>query len=155
MQNLLITFGTRALAQRLSNLLKNDFTIHFATSEEVPVFLNSKFMVIPVGSNPTYAHELLKICLDQQIQILLPIGLSEVKAIAEAKVLFEEYNIQVLTPSLEELEEVFVFTNPATSVAIHVAHQGQCLDVDKRLNTSLSGVLAVSDDAENVALCVV
>jgi len=155
MQNLLITFGTRALAQRLSNLLKNEFIIHFATSEEVPVFLNSKFTPIPIGSNPTYAHELLKICLDQHIQVLLPIGLSEIKALAEAKVLFEEYNIQVLTPSLGELAELFVLTNPATSVAIHVAYQGQCLDVKKGLNTSLSGVLAVSDDAEDFALCVV
>ena len=155
MQNLLITFGTRALGQRLSTLLKSNYRIHFATSEEVPVFLNSKFSSIPLGTDPTFAHELLKICLDQQIHLLLPIGLAEIRAIAEAKVLFEEYDIQVLTPSMEELAEIFILTNPATSVPIHVLSNGQCLDVHQRLNTVLSGALAVSDDAGSYALCVV
>src|SRR5690606_15912141 len=155
MQNLLITFGTSALAQRLSTLLQNDYVIHFATSAEIPLFLNAKFRSIPKGDNPTYAHELLKICLDQQIHILLPIGLLEIRAIAEAKVLFEEYNIQVLTPSMEELAELFILTNPAASIPIHVLNHGQCLAVNERLNTGLSGVVFVYDVADCFMLCVV
>lgn len=153
MQNLLITFGTRPLAQRLSKMLNTNFNILFASSEEVPSFLASNYHKIPTGVNPTFAHEVLKLAMDQQIDFILPLGLSEMQALTEAKILFEEYGIQLLTPDQERLLEIFVLENPSSSVELVLSHHGKNLLNSKDLPTQESGLFALSDDGLDIALC--
>jgi len=155
MQKLLITFGTRPLAQRLSKMLNNTFQIQFATAEEVPSFLAANYNKIPTGINPTYAHELLKLCLDKEIDFILPLGLSEIQTLAEAQVLFEEYGVEVLSPDKEFLEEIFVLENPSSGVELSVLFNGKSLNNKSDVDQVISGLFTISDEGDDLALCTI
>ncbi|MBV2226219.1 MULTISPECIES: hypothetical protein [Sphingobacterium] len=155
MQKLLITFGTRPLAQRLSKMLNNQFEVIFATSEEVPSFLEANFKKIPTAANPTYAHELLKLCLDKEVNYLLPLGLNEINVLAESKILFEEYGIQLLSPSKEALTELYVLENPPSVVELLLVLDGKSLISDRQLESEVSGLFTISDDGDDLALCTI
>ena len=155
MQKLLITYGTRPLAQRLSKILLPEFEVFLATSEEIPSFLSSNFPKIPTGANPTFAHEMLKLSLDKQIDFLLPLGLPEIQSLANSKILFEEYGIEVLSPNTEVLETLFVLENPASSVPMSLLWNGKSLNGTANYSDSLSGLYAISDEGDEVALCTV
>jgi len=155
MQKLLITFGTRPLAQRIAKLIQSQYDVKFASSEEVPSFLAANYSKIPTGINPTFAHELLKLCLDKQIDYLLPLGLSEVQSLSETKLLFEEYGIHVLSPDKSDLEDIFVLENPASTIELLICEKGKSIHSDKTLEFEVSGLLTVSDDGNDVALCTV
>lgn len=155
MQKMLITFGTRPLAQRLSKILNTHFEIIFATSEEVPSFLSANYNTIPTAANPTFAHELLKLCLDKQIDFLLPLGLAEINALTEAKILLEEYGTKLLSPSKEELEELFVLENPPSNIDLILCEKGVNLISDSKLEIEMTGLFAVSDEGDDLALCTI
>ena len=155
MQKLLITFGTRPLAQRLSKLLQNKFEILFATSEDVPSFLSLNYAKIPTGVNPTYAHELLKLSLDRQIDYVLPLGQTEIGSIVEAKILFEEYGIQLLCPEKAMFQQVFVLENPNSSIELTLLLNGRSLNGEMDFKESVSGLFAISDRGDEIALCTI
>ncbi|WP_409149998.1 hypothetical protein [Sphingobacterium sp. BS-2] len=155
MQKLIITFGTRPLAQRLSKMLNQQLEVLFATSEEVPSFLEANFKKIPTAANPTFAHELLKLCLDKEVNYLLPLGLNEINFLAESKVLFEEYGIQLLAPDKDTLAELFVLENPPSAVELVLVHEGKSLNSDRQLDMEVSGLFTVSDEGDDIALCTI
>lgn len=92
MKNILITAANSAKSYQLAYLLKTDGVI-FGDSA-------SQTFTIPKENSSSYAHELLSICLDNQISEVYPLKAKEIKALAEAKVLFKEYDIQVHVPNL-------------------------------------------------------
>lgn len=155
MQKILITYGTRPLAQRVANLLKNKYEVLFASSEEVPSFLRNTYPQIPTGVNPTFAHEILKYCLDNQIDYILPLGYSELESLAESKLLFEEYDIQPLVPNLADLPLYFVIENPGSEVPIRVYSKGQSLTDEQSLSLPATGLLLLSDNQEELAIITV
>lgn len=155
MQKLLITYGTRPLAQRLAKQWKDKFELHYATSEEVPSFLQATYPQIPTGVNPTFAHELLKLCLDQQIDFVLPLGESEINALAEAKQLFEEYDITAIVPAMDNLPLYFILDNPSSELMPHLYVKGKSLDGAADLKLPATGLLLVSDNQEELALITV
>ena len=153
MKKILITYGTRPLAQRISKLICDKFEISFASSEEVPSFLQSQYSKIPTAVNPTFAHELLKLGLDKQIDYILPLGVFEITNLADSKILFEEYGIIVLSPDKEFLDEIFILENPSPSVELQIYNQGISLDSSQELSKPISGLISLSDDGESFALC--
>jgi len=155
MKKMLLTFGTRAFSQRLANQFEHDFELLMATSEEVPRFLTSKFLPIPTGANPTFSHELLKFCLDHQIQYVLPLGLEEIKALSATKLLFEEYGIAVLCPELDQLTDILIMENPSNNVQADVYLAGKSLTSNNSLIVNISGLFATSDDEGELALCTI
>ncbi|UIR55196.1 hypothetical protein LZQ00_13045 [Sphingobacterium sp. SRCM116780] len=157
-KRILITFGTRGLGQRIGKLLSDRFDVYFASSEEIPtVLLNSeKYVKIPPGLMPTYAHELLKISLDKQIDYVLPLGGFEFEPLAQAKILFEEYAIKVIVPEHVVLENYFIIENPSKDLALVLLVDGKSLiDSFELENSSLDGLFVISDSGDDFALCAV
>ena len=155
MQKLLITSGTSSLAQRVGNILQERFKLFFATSDAVPQFLENRFRKIPKGPDPTFAHELLTFCLDHQINLLLPLELSEIQSLSEAKKLFEEYGIQVLCPDREELEELLVLQRPPSGTDLCLVADGVSLIGEPIDAVGSDGLFAVAVSGDDSALCVV
>lgn len=155
MEKIIITFGTRPLAQRLSNLLQDTYEVLFATSEDLPSFLGSRYGKIPTGLNPTFAHELLKLGLDQEANYILPLGLAEIQTLSDSKILFEEYGIQVLCPDRNDLETLFVLENPNAQLGMHLLNKGESLLGEPIPETVLTGLFAADDDGDSVALITV
>ena len=93
----IITSGTSAKAQSLAKSYPNDEII-FADSLPVPKPLldSGKFIQLPAISAPHFIHELLKACLDKNANILALQTDAEIKLIIPQKLLFEEYNIEII-----------------------------------------------------------
>lgn len=157
-KRILITFGTRALGQRVAKLLQAKFDVFFASADEIPnVLLSSgKYIKIPAGLSPTYAHELLKISLDNQIDYILPLGSFEFEPLSESKILFEEYDIQLFVPNKDVLENYMLIENPSKDLPILLILNGEVLLGDLAIHTdSRDGLFVVSDAGEDLALCAV
>ncbi|KGE15223.1 hypothetical protein [Sphingobacterium deserti] len=155
MDKLLITYGTRPFAQRLGKILSSKFACHYASCEQIPtILLKGDYRQIPTGLNPTFAHELLKLCLDEGFTRVLPLGKGELQPINETRVLFEEYGITILLPL--HLEEHYILENPASSLPVHIVEQGRnILTAEELLDVTFSGVFVLADDGEEPALCLV
>lgn len=157
-KKILITYGTRPFGQRIAQQLSEKLTVQLVSCEAVPdLFVKSgRVKVIPHGVNPTYAHELLKVCLDLEIDYVLPLGRSEIETLTGNAILFEEYGIQVLLPSKELLNEIFLIENPERGLEINILKEGMdFLSEQRLLDNQYSGVLALSDSGEHASLCIV
>ncbi|WP_041537024.1 ATP-grasp domain-containing protein [Pseudopedobacter saltans] len=99
MTNILITAGNHPTAGLISFLLQSEYRVISGDSE------NSSFS-IPNEDSASYAHQLLSLCLSNNIEYVIPLKENEVFALSEAKVLFSEYDIQVLIPTLKQLRNL-------------------------------------------------
>ncbi|MFD2600331.1 hypothetical protein ACFSQ3_15360 [Sphingobacterium corticis] len=144
MAKLLLTYGTRPITQRIANLLTDKHEVVLATYEEIPSVLVKKFKSIPNAANPVFAHEMLKLCLDQGVDYLLPLGLSEIETLKASTLLFEEYGIQILIPSLKENQ---AFTNQIPSnTPIDILKDGQSLIGQQDKNeTDKNGIYVLTE----------
>lgn len=154
MKKILITFGTRPLAMRIAKKLSGSFEVLYASSEEIPALLlkSGNYAVIPKGLLPTFAHEVLKLSLDQQVDYVLPLGGFELEPLAEAKVLFDEYQISVLVPDKDILGTFAIIENPPADLPYVLLSKGTDLLGEGHYENSLDGLLVRSDSAEEFAL---
>lgn len=154
MKKILITFGTRPLAMRIAKKLGADFEILYASSEEIPELLlkSGNYAPIPKGLLPTFAHEVLKLSLDQQIDYVLPLGGLELEALSEAKVLFEEYQISVLVPDKDLLDTIPIMEKPPADLSYILLSKGKNLFDSATYEKSLDGLFVASDSGEDLAL---
>lgn len=91
----LITGGKSALTSKIAKAFSR-YHVQLADYGDVPLF--SKFISLGEKNEDTIAHTLLNACLDQGVELILPIHKFEIEATAKAKVLFSEFNIDVLLP---------------------------------------------------------
>ena len=155
MRNVLITFGSSSLAQRVGHQLQPCYNVIYATCEPVPSFMEHRFSRIPTAAEASYAHQLLAFCLDHPVDYLLPLGWTEIQSLAEAKQLFEEYGIQVCCPDREDLEEVLLIERPPAQVDICLLLHGEVLLGNSPGKNVLTGLYTFSDSGGQSALCVV
>lgn len=57
-----------------------------------------KMIRLPDPSGTAYIHEMLALCLDKNISVILPLRTSELTLLAEARQLFDEYGIEIKQP---------------------------------------------------------
>ena len=143
MPNILITYGTRPLAQRLQKLLHQQ-QITFATCEEVPSIFANRYHNIPHAANPVFAHEVLKSCLDLNTDYVLPLHPAEITALKDTQVLFDEYSIQILVP--EDTHTVETIQNPPSDFPMELFHHGKSLCSDRSATPEQNGLYALLDD---------
>lgn len=96
----LITSGTDAAAFRLARYLNNR-EIVFASNEEISNITDKRFVKIPSVNSATFTHELLKVCLDLGIAEVFPLQKDEIIELSQSKLLFGEYNIKIICPSIK------------------------------------------------------
>ncbi len=104
----LITGGKSALALKMLKA----FELHqvlLADYGEMPNFSSSAYTFISLGekNEDTIAHTLLNQCLNEGVDLILPLHAFEIIPIAKAKVLFNEFNIELLLPNADDLEAYF------------------------------------------------
>ncbi|HYK77233.1 MAG TPA: hypothetical protein VEV16_09670 [Daejeonella sp.] len=104
--SILITAASHAEAYKIEKLL-NAPEVILADYQDLPGFTipGKKFISIPAGNSPSYAHIILSICLDYGINTVYPLYQAELKPLAESKKLFAEYGISIIVPSLQWLED--------------------------------------------------
>lgn len=97
----LITAANSAKAYNLKNSLA-DHDIVLGDYLELPSFmLNHENMIsLPNPKSIAYAHQMLTLCLDKQIDTLYALRKEEQILLNEAEQLFEEYGIELLSTEL-------------------------------------------------------
>jgi hypothetical protein len=104
---ILITGGKSATTLKLLKAYQGD-EIVLADYGDIPSFSSANYKFITLGEvNDAIAHNILNICLDYGIDAILPVHEFEINPIAKAKVLFEEFNIQVLLPEVTDVLKFF------------------------------------------------
>ncbi len=156
---LLMTQGTSPFAQRVAKLLPAGHAVRFAAAILPEALLHTgNYLAIPRADVPAFVHELLKACLDGQVEALLPLGAAELHPLAGARQLFAEYGIDVWVPSVGELDGLAVIANPPRPLPLMVLRNGAIVggaaDAGPRYG-ALSGVFALSDGGDEPALCCV
>ncbi len=95
---ILITAGKSAKALKLIKLFPED-SIVLADYGEMPSFPSKAYRFISLGiqNDEIIAHNLLSCCLDESADAILPLNEIELKEVQKSKILFEEFNISIIT----------------------------------------------------------
>jgi hypothetical protein len=93
---ILITAANSAEAYKLKNKFNQDEVI-LGDYLELPAFMlkAANMVQLPHPDSPAYAHQMLTLCLDRQIDTLYAMREEEAVLLNEAKQLFVEYGILV------------------------------------------------------------
>jgi hypothetical protein len=94
--NTLITAANSAAAQRLRNKL-NSADILLGDHLDLPEFMlkSANMILLPNPASLAYAHEMLTLCLDKQIDTVYALRDEEKVLLNEAEQLFKEYGITI------------------------------------------------------------
>lgn len=160
---ILITGGKSALAIKLLKAFAQ-YEVVFADYGEMPNFSSATYNFISLGekNEDTIAHNLLNSCLNEQVDMVLPVHKFEIEPIAKASVLYNEFNIELLLPRMEDMGKYFEQKNLTKQENWAVFRKGRLLFstmVNHELivfgeKTGLNGVYYFLDDAPvaNLAL---
>ncbi len=108
----LITGGKSALALKMVKAFVS-YQIVIADYGEMPNFSSQAYTFISLGekNDDTIAHTLLNYCLSEEVDLILPLHAFEVMAMAKTKVLFNEFNIDVIVPEDQNLSAYVNFNS--------------------------------------------
>lgn len=100
----MITGGKSIQALKLVKTYEND-TVTLADYGEMPSFPSAKYRLISLGerNDDIIAHNLLNHCLDEGADAIIPLHAFEITELSKSTVLFEEFNIQVLTTEANQI----------------------------------------------------
>lgn len=106
---ILITGGNNAKTLKLLKAFPGHFVL-LADYGDVPGILTEQYGFASLGAlnKDSIAHILLNFCITESIDSIIPLHDYEIEPLAKSAVLFNEYGIQVLLPSLEKVAD---FTN--------------------------------------------
>lgn len=95
--SILITAATTAEAYQLKNKLGDDKVI-LGDFMELPELMikTGKMIKLPNPASGSYSHQVLTLSLDKGIKTIYPLREKEIKLLAEARQLFEEYGITII-----------------------------------------------------------
>jgi hypothetical protein len=77
-----------------------DFNFIYGDASFIAQISASQQVLLPKVSQGDYIHELLNVCLDQQIDAVFAMSFAEQELLAEAVELFSEFNIKLFLPDL-------------------------------------------------------
>lgn len=100
----LITAGLSQEAYRLQRVLDLQDAV-FADEQNMPAIPGRKWITIVPYHSISFAHEMLKTCLDNDIDTVYPLKREEVTELSRASQLFSEFDIRLMVPSGAWLDE--------------------------------------------------
>ncbi|WP_374948204.1 hypothetical protein [Mucilaginibacter sp.] len=91
----LITSATSAKAHKLKGFLQQQHDILLGDFIELPAFMGKTVIKLPNPAADAYAHQMLTLSLDNNIEQIYALTASEMNALVTAEQLFNEYNIKI------------------------------------------------------------
>ena len=95
--SILITAATSASAHKLKNQLDNAEVL-LGDYNDLPAFMlkNMGLIKLPNPSSASYTHEMLALCLDNNVSTVYILNQQELALLRESELLFNEYNISII-----------------------------------------------------------
>ncbi|RYE48809.1 MAG: hypothetical protein EOP48_21040 [Sphingobacteriales bacterium] len=121
---------------------------------EVPDMSGSKNPILGLGprNDDIIAHNLLNKCLDNNVTHLLPLHSFEVLPVAVSKTLFDEFNITVLLPGHQQLEQFLNIDQPFDNILLIDNGRQLYPKEDRSYNGSLSGLYYTDNTGDPLKL---
>ena len=94
----LITGAATSMAYKLKNSLGTENIIMGDFAELPSTMLSNTMIQLPNPASPSYAHQMLALCLDREIDHIYSLNEQEVTQLATAAQLFKEFVITI-TPN--------------------------------------------------------
>lgn len=107
---ILITGAASAAAYKVKSLFNTENLV-FGDYEPLPPMPSLR--VLPSPSSVSYIADFLKFCLEENITKVYPIRRKEVSALFTAKLLLEEYGIQLVLPTKLDTTQIPTFQTAA------------------------------------------
>lgn len=155
---ILITGGNSSTALKLLKAFKDDNVV-LADYGEVPSIIstNYQFKTLGTKNEDTIAHTLLNNCLDEGVDAILPLHNFEMEAVAKAEILFNEFNIEVLLPKVDDLHQYLKGGKADNWVAFKNGEVVFITNADESIIAygnaeQLNGVFYFNRDDENLVL---
>ncbi|MDQ7949377.1 MAG: hypothetical protein REI78_00125 [Pedobacter sp.] len=117
---ILITGGRSAKAIKLMKAFSG-WEIIMADYGDMPTLASANYQLLSLGdiNEESIAHLLLTHCLDQQVDVLLPLHRFEIEPLIKADILFEEFNVSICAPDRNSyLDYLLPAQNPKKDWAI-------------------------------------
>ncbi|WP_443939604.1 hypothetical protein [Pedobacter sp. MW01-1-1] len=142
---ILITGANSAKAMKLLKAFPHHFVL-LADYGDVPEILTENYAFKSLGAlnKESIAHILLNFCLTESIDSIIPLHPYELEPLAKSAVLFQEYGIDVLLPSADEIEQ-YIDTEKTTFPDFAIFVKGESVfssNGNKEHKTNLNGVFA-------------
>ena len=101
---ILITGGKSVQSLKLLKDYEQDIIV-LADYGDMPSFPSKQYKFISLGerNDDTIAHNLLNHCLDEEVDAIIPLHVFEREQVLKSVVLFEEFNVRVLMPALDQV----------------------------------------------------
>ncbi|RYZ95986.1 MAG: hypothetical protein EOP47_24750 [Sphingobacteriaceae bacterium] len=95
----LVTAATSSRAHKIKSIITEQDVI-LGDYADLPDFMvkPGKLIRIPNPLSVSYAHEMLTLCLDNDINTIYPLNFNEAELLLEAAQLFIEFNINIIKP---------------------------------------------------------
>lgn len=145
-----------ALAQKLARIFSTEDQVIFGDHMAIPDLLvaSGKYVATPRGNSPSFNHEMLKIGIDNQYDLIIPLRREEIIQLAACKDLFEEYGIQLAVPSHQLLTALDFIVNPGKDLDTSVLLKGKIIGGAEFTGLEMeSGVCVLSDDGGELLFC--
>ncbi|RKR85444.1 hypothetical protein BDD43_5715 [Mucilaginibacter gracilis] len=103
--NALITAANSAQAQQLKKILGPDDVI-LGDYQDIPELMVTagRMVKTPNPRSAAFVHQMLSLCLDKQISKVYALRRDELLPLAQARQLFEEFDITLIIPSTELID---------------------------------------------------
>lgn len=103
--NTLITAANSAQAQQLKKILLLEDAI-LGDYHDIPDLLvqTGKWIKTPSPKSTAFVHQMLSLCLDKQINKVYALRRSELLPLAEARQLFDEFDIKLIIPTKDIID---------------------------------------------------
>lgn len=146
---ILITGAANPQAYQVKKLFTGEHVLVLGDSMDLPEFmLKTKTMLkLPAVDSASFAHEVLTLCLDEQIDLLVPLRQAELLPLAKARILFEEYGIALVVPSLVRIESMSACSSPEGEIYVQYFADNE----NGSMSSENYGVFAKNNDG---SLCI-
>ncbi|WP_410221307.1 hypothetical protein [Pedobacter sp.] len=158
MAKILITAATTATAIKIKKAFAG-FKLILADYGEVPQLQTENYSFLSLGNQnkESTAHILLTSCLDQDVNMILPLYRFEIEAVSKAVTLFTEYGIKVLLPHIDLLSQYDVQIDPKNWLILengNILYQSfpDHVKNEEAANLKLNGAFYIETQTEKLGL---
>ncbi len=145
------------LSQRLMRIFSKEDQVLLGDNVAIPDLLirSGKYMITPSTKNAAFNHEMLKIGISRELDLIVPLRMAEIVQLTECKELFVEYGIQLAVPSQQILDAVEFIINPGKELHPDILLNGETFRGGIKIEglEKESGVCVVSDSGEEAFFC--
>lgn len=146
-----------ALSQKLMHVFSQEDQVLLGDHVAIPDLLvqSGRYIATASTKNAAFNHEMLKIGISRELDLIVPLRMAEIVQLAECRELFGEYGIQLAVPSPQFLDAVEFIINPGKELRPDILLNGKTFRGGSRIEglEKESGVCVVSDSGEEAFFC--